>query len=90
MARIDIVRTHTIGREKARKAVDRIAADIASKLQADTRWQGDTLEFNRSGAKGRIDVEDDRVHVNVELGLMLSPMRGVVEQQINSYLDQYF
>jgi putative polyhydroxyalkanoate system protein len=90
MATIDIVRSHTLGRAGARKAVDRIAADISSKLQADTTWQGDSLAIKRSGANGRIDVEEKKVHVKIELGMMFSPMRGMIEQQINSYLDEYF
>ena len=88
MARINIVRSHTLGRAGARKAIDRLASDLSSKLQAETRWTGDTLAFNRSGAKGRIDVDDTKVHVDVDLGLMLTPMRGMIEQQINSYLDE--
>lgn len=90
MATIDIVRTHSLGIAGARKAVDRIAADISSKLQADTSWQGDSLAIKRSGANGRIDVEEEKVRVNIELGMMFSPMRGMIEQQINSYLDEYF
>jgi putative polyhydroxyalkanoate system protein len=90
MATIDIVRSHGLGRDKARAAVERIAHEISSKLQADTQWEGDSLAFSRSGANGRIDVEDHKVRVNVDLGLMLSPMRGMIEQQINSYLDEYF
>lgn len=90
MATIDIVRTHKLGRAEARNAVEKMAADIKSKLDASTRWEGDTLEFKRSGANGRIEVEERKVHVNVELGMMLTPMRGMIEQQINTYLDQYF
>ncbi|HVK37836.1 MAG TPA: polyhydroxyalkanoic acid system family protein [Candidatus Kapabacteria bacterium] len=90
MATIDIVRTHSLGRAGARKAVDDMAADIASRLQADTTWQGDTLSFKRSGANGRIDVEEKKVRINIELGMLLSPMRGMIEQQINSYLDEHF
>ncbi|MBC8145242.1 MAG: polyhydroxyalkanoic acid system family protein [bacterium] len=90
MPTIDIVRSHKLGRAEARKAVTKLAADIAKKLDAKTSWEGDTLEFKRSGAKGSIDVEEKKVRVNVELGLLLTPMRGMIEKEINSYLDQYF
>jgi putative polyhydroxyalkanoate system protein len=89
MATIDIVRSHKLGRAEARKAVNKLAAEISKKLDAKTRWEGDTLEFNRSGAKGTIDVDDKKLRINVELGLMLSAMRGMIEKEINSYLDQY-
>lgn len=90
MATIDIVRSHTLGRAEARKAVDRMAGEISSKLQADVTWQGDTLTFKRSGANGTIDVDDKKVRINIELGMMFSPMRGMIEQQVNSYLDEFF
>ena len=90
MAKIEIVRSHKLGAGEARKAVDKMAADISRKLDAKTAWRGDTLEFKRSGATGTIDVEESKVRINVDLGLMLTPMRGVIEQQINSYLDGHF
>jgi putative polyhydroxyalkanoate system protein len=89
MAQIDIAHPHTMGREKARKAVGAIADDLRNRLQVDYHWEGDELLFNRPGATGRIDVDDENVRVRIDLGMFLAPMKGVVESQIRNYLDQH-
>lgn len=89
MGKIEIVRSHKLGVADARKAVHQLAEDISTKLDAKTNWKGDTLVFKRSGANGTIEVEDTTVKVKVDLGLMLTPMKGMIEQQINSYLDEH-
>jgi len=35
-------------------------------------------------------VAADAVVVHAELGLMLSPMKGMIEQEIRNKLDEYF
>ena len=52
------------------------------------QWKGDTLEFKRSGADGRIDVSEDRVHLQLNLGLLLSVMSGKIKSEIEEVLDR--
>jgi putative polyhydroxyalkanoate system protein len=89
MAAIDIRRSHSLGKDKARKAAESLSTELAQKLQVQSRWEGDVLRFERSGAKGHVAVSDSDVHVQVELGLMLRPLKGAVEAQIQKYLDRY-
>lgn len=88
MARIIVERTHTLGREAAREKAEQLAAKLASDFGAHCEWQGDVLEVRRSGADGRIEVEDDRVRVQLNLGLLLSAMGGSVQAQIEHALDK--
>lgn len=89
MSAIDIRRTHTLGKEAARKAADALSTELANKLQVQSKWSGDVLSFERPGAKGQVTVSDNDVHVRVDLGLMLRPLKGAVEAQIQKYLDRY-
>src|SRR5437762_3545419 len=88
MATINIHRQHTLGKEGARHAVERVAQQLRNRLQTAYHWDGDSLIFSRSGADGRIEVDDREIAINIKLGLMLSPMKGIVEDQIERYLDQ--
>jgi putative polyhydroxyalkanoate system protein len=88
MATISIHRNHTMGKEELRSAVERLAADLHSRMQASYQWQGDSLYFERSGANGQIDVGDSDLDISIELGFPFSAMKGMVETQINNYLDQ--
>ncbi|PKM29646.1 MAG: polyhydroxyalkanoic acid system protein [Gammaproteobacteria bacterium HGW-Gammaproteobacteria-12] len=50
MSRIRVERSHSLGREAAREKAERLAERLASEYNVRYRWNGDTLEFKRSGA----------------------------------------
>jgi putative polyhydroxyalkanoate system protein len=90
MPKIDIHRPHNLPPDQARAVVDKVAARMREKFDMQSQWQGDTLRFSRSGVSGAIAVAPESVHVTAELGLMLSPLKGMVEQEIRRKLDEYF
>jgi putative polyhydroxyalkanoate system protein len=89
MSVIHIEKKHSLGKESAHNAVEEVAREIKKNLQIEYRWDGDTLTFERPGANGTIAVSDAAVTVDIELGVMLSPFSGMVEQQVESYLNKY-
>ncbi|HET8935861.1 MAG TPA: polyhydroxyalkanoic acid system family protein [Polyangiales bacterium] len=90
MADIRVERTHALGKEAGLRAALRVAERMKEKAQVDFRVNGDVIEFERTGAKGSLSVTDDRVIAEVKLGLMLKPMRGLVESKIDDYFTRYF
>ena len=90
MARIDIQRDHHLDTAQARAVVDKVAARLGEKFGTASRWEGDTLRFERSGVKGSITLEPALVRVQAELGMLLSPMKGMIEQEIRHKLDENF
>jgi len=90
MPRIDIRRPHQLSIEEARAVVDKVAARMQEKFGMQGRWQGDTLQFSRSGVSGTIAVGSDAIEVKAELGMMLAPLKGMVEQEIRRKLDEHF
>ncbi len=89
MATVDVTRDHQLGKEVARERAQKLADKLAQKLDAKCSWEGDTLIFKRSGADGSIVVSDDQVRVKVKLGLMLTPMAGMVKGEVEKALDKY-
>ncbi|MFZ2288284.1 MAG: polyhydroxyalkanoic acid system family protein [Halopseudomonas yangmingensis] len=89
MATVDITREHTLGKETARERAQKLADKLAQKLDAKCTWQGDELTFKRSGADGTIQVSDDNVRVQVKLGLMLTPMAGMIRGEVEKALEKY-
>ena len=87
MSSIHIERTHELGLETARARIEEVAQTLGDELQLDCEWNGDTLVFKRPGASGTIDVRVDSIDVDVELGLPLSLMQGMIEERINARLD---
>jgi putative polyhydroxyalkanoate system protein len=90
MAHIDIRREHSLGHEAAKSAAEELASDLDESFSLNYHWEGDALHFRRSGVEGKIDVEDSTVRIQVRLGLLLLPMRGHFEQEIQRYMDEVF
>jgi putative polyhydroxyalkanoate system protein len=90
MPRIDIHRPHQLSIPEARAVIDKVAARMHEKFGMDGRWQDDTLLFSRPGVSGSIAVGSDAIQVKAELGLMLAPLKGMVEQEIRRKLDEHF
>ena len=90
MATIDIRRSHSVGKDKARSLAEGIADKLKDKLDVTYSWDGDHLRFQRTGAKGSILVTDDVVHVQIDLAFALRPMKGMVEGRVKKYMDESF
>ena len=88
MANINIKRAHNLGRNVARQKVEEIAHHLQDKLNAKWSWKGDSLHFQRSGASGSVDVGDDYVEFNVKLGMLLTPMKGTIENAIQQEVNK--
>jgi putative polyhydroxyalkanoate system protein len=90
MPDIRVERAHAIGKEAAFAAALRVAERIKEKAQVNYRVAGDAIEFERAGAKGKIVVGPANVIAEVSLGLLMRPMRGLIESKIDEYFARYF
>ncbi len=90
MPSIDIRKPHQLSMEQAHAVVDQVSGRMQEKLGVQGEWKGDTMHFSRPGVTGTIAVESDVIVVNVQLGLMLSPLKGMVQQEIQRKLDEHF
>lgn len=88
MATIDISRNHSLGLERARVAIEAIAAKLGESVDARYRWEGDNLLLERPGATGKINVTADSVRVEINLGFALRLLKGKVTKRVHDYLDE--
>lgn len=88
MAVIRIARNHGLSRADMRAQIEGLADELKEKLHARCQWDGDTAHFTRSGASGSIKVDDERVAIEITLGLALTPLKSKVEKTVNDRLDQ--
>lgn len=86
---IDIHRSHALGTQSAKAAVERVADAMAKTHGVGHHWCGDELHFDRHGVKGRIAVAADAVRVHVELGFLLGALKSTIEREIERQLDKY-
>ena len=88
MARIKVERPHSLGLPAARAKAELLAERLAREYDVRYHWVGDSLEFKRSGAEGRIAVTEDHVRVELSLGLLLSALGGSIKREIERTLDE--
>lgn len=87
MSTIDITRPHTLDHAHAVEAADSLAKSLSERFDVDYAWEGDVLRFKRSGVKGNLTVKPETINVHLELGMLLRPFKGRIEQEIHQHLD---
>ena len=88
MSASDVRRRHSMDPEHARGAGESLAQDLSRKFDVQYEWDGDLLRFHRSGVKGHLDISPSELHVHLELGMMLRPFKGRIEEEIHNELDR--
>jgi putative polyhydroxyalkanoate system protein len=88
MATIHIQKEHHLDHEAVRKEVQNLAEKLSKDLSANYNWEGDRLVFKRSGASGHIDIGEGIVDIEIKLSMVLTPLKGKIEQTVNGYLEE--
>lgn len=90
MSRIDIRHAHSLPKVQARKAVEEVAHKLAERFQMETGWEGDVLNFSRSGVDGHIELGPKDLHVYAKLGFLAGMFKESIESEIKRVLDERF
>jgi putative polyhydroxyalkanoate system protein len=88
MASISISRKHSLPHKKAKEVADKIAQDLRQRFELDYEWDGDDVEFERPGVAGKMHVAKDKLLLDVKLGFLLTPLKPIIENEINAQLDK--
>jgi len=92
MATIEMTKNHTLGNDGARAKAEELAKSLQAKLDLEWSWAGDAINFKSKGGAakgttGRVKVSASSISVEVDLPLMLRPLKGMVEGKIKEKLD---
>ncbi|MEW6707487.1 MAG: polyhydroxyalkanoic acid system family protein [Pseudomonadota bacterium] len=91
MPDINIHREHRLGLPKARKLAWQWAEHVEQKFDMEcTVIEGetsDTVEFERSGVRGRLIVAPDHFDLEAKLGLLLGAFAKTIQGEIEKELD---
>jgi len=90
MSAIDVCAYHTMNKSDAQEAADELAHDLAEKFSIDYGWDDDAIHFERPGVHGMITVGEKEIRIKAELGFLLVMLKGRIEQEIVTYLEQHF
>lgn len=94
MASIEIRREHSLSKSEAFKRAQHLANEIGHKYNFSTYETADCIHFtgsgSSSGVKGTIEVTGDYIRIAIDLPFLLKLMRGTIEEQVNTQLEQAF
>lgn len=90
MSKIDIRHAHSLPKAKARKAIEEVAKTLAEKFDMAYDWDGDTLNFSRSGVDGSIALAPKELHVHAKLGFLTAMFKDPIEGEIKRVLKEKF
>lgn len=88
MSQISIKRPHHTTTAEAKKVADRVAAKLEKEYQLKSSWQGDVLQFTRSGVNGTLAVTAKELHIDVKLGFLMVAFKGPIQGAIEGNLDK--
>ena len=90
MSNIHIKHRYTLMPDEARKRMEEIAKDMKKEYKINYSWKGDQLHFHRSGASGSLGLGDGVIELRIKLGMLLTPMKGKIEDSIRKNLEKEF
>jgi putative polyhydroxyalkanoate system protein len=80
---------HQLPAADVRSRLDRAIAKLEKDYGANCQWEGtETLVVSRKGLNARVGIEPTRLHVDVDLGFLLSPMAGSIRNGITKQLTE--
>jgi len=80
MPKFDVDVPHNLPVDEAKKRIDGATAKIESKYGAACKWNNDRqLSVSRKGLDATLTIEPTRVHIDMSLGLLLTPMAGPIK-----------
>lgn len=90
MSRIQLRRSHDLSAAAARKRVDRMAAALGRKFDAECAWDGDVLSIDHPNVSGTVTVRRKEIILDARLGFLLAMFRDRVDAEIADILDKEF
>ncbi len=88
--KISVTRKHTLGLEGASQKLTELAGQFAEKYGVKAAVRGPRIEVSGRGVDGNVLVTTDTITVNLELGLLLGPLAGKIEDGVAKQLDKHF
>jgi len=89
LSSISIRRAHSLPPSQARRAADKVAAQLGRDYGIQAQWRGDTLNFEGTGVSGTLRLAAEELLIDVRLGFLLMAFRDAIAQAIERNLDQH-
>ena len=90
MADISITQKHKLSHKKAKAAAQKVVDQLAEEYGVTAEWDGDVLNFQRSGVSGTLEVLPHEAQIDITLGFMLKAFSSTIEQHVHDHMQKVF
>jgi putative polyhydroxyalkanoate system protein len=90
MSDITLVEKHTLTMAQAREVAQQVAEQMKKDYEIGYAWEGDVLNFKRSGVSGTLALADGQATLDITLGFMLKGFRKKIEEQVGRNMHKLF
>jgi putative polyhydroxyalkanoate system protein len=88
MAKFEVDIPHSLGPTEAKQRIAGATGKLEKDYGATCTWNGDSeLVVSRKGLDARVCIEPERVHVDLNLGFLLTPLAGAIKGGITKELS---
>ena len=89
MPKISLSRNHSLSPAVIKQRLVELGEKLQAKYQAKTAWEGEkTMSVKGPGVEGKLLIHDHKVDVNLDIGFLLSPMKGKIEEALTKELEK--
>ena len=90
MSDINIIRPYILPLKIAKARVQKLAGELGSEHGLRSAWEGNILRFDRAGLHGEMEVTESEIRLQVNLSLLLKPLRAQLISRIEDKFDRLF
>jgi putative polyhydroxyalkanoate system protein len=90
MADISITQKHKLSHKKAKAAAQKVVDQLAEEYGVSAEWEGDILNFKRSGVTGTLEVLAHEAQIDITLGFMLKAFSATIEEHVHKNMKKVF
>jgi putative polyhydroxyalkanoate system protein len=85
---ISVTRNHDLSHTDAKRVANAVAAQFKKKYGVHSRWQNkDTLDMERAGTRGKVQIGLGVIRLELRLGLMLVAFGDPIRRDMERVLD---
>lgn len=89
MSHIQIKRHHNMDEEHLRSMTEELGQKLKSKFGGEYHLEGNIVHYTYHSADAKVSFDETRVKVDVKLGLLMMAFKGMIESEVNNYLDEH-
>lgn len=90
MSDLHIEQAHDRDREEVREIVRGLTGQLRDNYSIQSNWtDDDTVSFSRSGVSGTLKIDNERVVVDMKLGLMARAFKGRIKSELSRQMANH-